>query len=116
MNPYFYLFYRFNRFLNKKGDNEWGPIAAMTLFPGWNIGLVYITFLPVTKENFDGAYKITLIIILCSLFALNSFLFLNKKRVSRILEHYRKESLTNAKIGSLLVILYILVSLGLLFL
>ncbi len=37
MNPYYYMFYKLSRFLNEKGNNEWGPIAAMTWFNGWYI-------------------------------------------------------------------------------
>lgn len=115
MNPYFYIFYKFNNFLNKKRNNEWGPIAAMTLFPGWNIGLAYITFLPITKENFDGTYKIILIIILGSLFFFNSVLFLNKKRVKEIILRYGKESKQQHNMGNIMVILYAILSIGIVF-
>lgn len=115
-NPYYYLFYRLNRFYNKKGDNEWGPIYGISLFPGWNIGIAYIAILRVIKEDFDGIYKTNLIVILASLFILNSILFLNKKRVNGIMVRYEKESHTSKRIGGWLIILYVLVSLGLVFL
>ena len=116
MNLYFYLFYKFNRFLNKNRDNEWGPIGAMTFFLGLNIGMAYIMFFQITKENFDGTHKAILITILASLFFFNSILFLNRSRVNRITERYEKESRTSKRIGGCLIVLYILLSFGLVFL
>ncbi|PHS65756.1 MAG: hypothetical protein COB12_06705 [Flavobacterium sp.] len=113
MNPYFYFFYRLNQFFNKKDNNEWGPIFGVSVFIGWNIGIVYISILPITQENFGGFYKNNLIIILVCLFIFNSILFLNKKRVSSIMERYGKESLTSRKIGGFLIVLYVALSLGL---
>lgn len=115
-NAYFYLFYKLTQVLNKKGNNESGPVFGISIFTACNLSFVYRKVLPVTKENFEGIYKYSYIVLLVSIYIINTILFYNKKRVSRILERYRKESLTNARIGSLLVILYILVSLGLLFL
>lgn len=112
MNIYFYLFYKFNRILNKNEDNEWGPIGAMTFFLGLNIGMAYIMFFRITRENFDGTYKVILIIILASLFVFNSILFLNKTRVNRIMKRYEKESRTSKRIGGWLMVLYILLSFG----
>ena len=113
MNPYYYLFYRFNQYLNKKKDNEWGVIYAMTVLPGWNIIIIYINTLPITQENLDGTYKTILIVIACAFFILNSVLFLNKTRVSRIMKRYQNESETSRKIGGVIIILYIIFSVGL---
>lgn len=113
MSPYYYLFYKLSRFLNKKGNNEWGPVYAISLLIGWNIGMVYIKVLPITGENFIGGYKIVLIVILVSLFITNCVLFLNKKRVKEIMNRYKGESETSRKIGNFLVILYVVLSLGL---
>ena len=112
-NPYYYLFYRFNQFLNKKKDNEWGVIYAMAVLPGWNIIFIYIKLFNITQENSEGRFKIILIIILASLFIMNSILFLNKKRINRIMERYGKESQVRKKIGGVIIILYIIFSVGL---
>ncbi len=113
MNPYYYFFYRLSNFFNKNKTNEWGPIFGISIFPGWNIGILYRLILPITKENFDGFYKITLILILATLFITNSILFLNKNRVSRIIQQYSKESQAIRRIRGYIVILYIILSIGL---
>lgn len=112
-NPYYYLFYKLTRFLNKKNNNEWGVIYGQSLLIGWNIIFSYIKIFNITQENSQGKFKIILIIILSSLFVTNSILFLNKKRVERIMERYQNELKTNRKIGNFLVILYVALSLGL---
>jgi len=113
MNPYYYLFYKLTRFLNKKGNNEWGPVYALSVLIGWNIGMAFIKVLPITHENFISKYKTVLIIIFVSLFITNCILFLNKKRVKEIINRYQVESETSRKIGNFLVILYVVFSLGL---
>jgi hypothetical protein len=115
MNLYYYLFYRLSGFLNKKGTNEWGPIGALTLFVGWNIGILYIKVLPITKENFIGNYKTGLIIIVIALFITNSILFLNKKRNQEIMGRFKNESLRSKQRGSFLVILYMVLTIGTIF-
>lgn len=42
MNPYFYLFYRLSRFLNRSGKNEMAPIYAITILVGMNVSLLYV--------------------------------------------------------------------------
>jgi hypothetical protein len=113
MNPYYYLFYKLFRFLNKKNNNEWGPVYAISVLVGWNIGLAYVKVLPITRENLIGGYKTVLITILVFLFIANCFLFLNKKRVKEIVNRYKLETERNRKIGNFLVILYVVLSLGL---
>ena len=113
MNPYYYLFYKLNLFLNKKGDNEWGPIGAITLFIGWNIVIVYVNLFDINEKNLNSIYKTILIIISILLFMTNSILFSNKQRVSNIINHYNSESERSSKIGTFLVILYVALSLGL---
>lgn len=113
MNPYYYLFYKLSRFLNKKGNNEWGPVYAISVLIGWNIGMAYIKILPITRENFIGSYKTVLVMILVSLFIANCILFLNKKKVKAIMSRYKGESETKRKVGSFLVILYVILSLAL---
>lgn len=113
MNPYYYLFYKFNCFLNRKGDNEWGPIGAITLFIECNIIIPYVKLFHINEKNLNGIYKIILIIICILLFMTNSILFSNKMRVAEIKKRYNGESEINRKIGSFLVILYVALSLGL---
>lgn|SRR5690554_3961783 len=114
-NPYYYLFYRFNQFLNKKRDNEWGPIFGISVLIGWNFGVIFRKILPITKENFDGPYKYSAILLAILIFIFNSVLFLNKERIGKITERYGNESQTSKRIGGWLVVFYILLSLGLVF-
>ncbi len=107
MNIYYYLFYKLSGVLNKKGKNEWGPIAAITFLISLNIGLTYINIFPVTSENFVKGHKTILIIVGVLLFLLNTFLFLNKKRCREIQKRYQGESLRSKRIGNFVVLLYI---------
>ncbi len=111
MNPYYYLFYKLTQFLNKKGNNEWGPIGAITLLVELNIGVLYVKYFSVDRNNFNE-HKVTLIIIFAFIFILNTILFLNKKRTKKINEHYQNESKRRRNTGSFLVILYVIFSLG----
>lgn len=113
MNPYYYLFYKFTRFLNRKGDNEWGPIGAVTLFVGWNIVIVYVKLFNVNEHNLNGIFKTILIIISILLFITNAILFTNERRVGEIINSYKGESETCRIVGNVVVILYVVSSLGL---
>ena len=113
MNPYYYLFYKLNHFLNKKGDNEWGPIGAITLFIECNIIIPYVILFHINEKNLNGIYKIILILMFILIFITNSILFSNKRRVAEIKNRYIGESESNRKIGNLLVGVYAFVSLGL---
>lgn len=113
MNPYYYLFYKLNLFLNKKGNNENGPIFVLSILIGWNIGIAYIKVFPVTQNNYQSGYKFGIIAIAIILFIINYFLFLDKNRVKEIMSRYKGESETSRKIGNSLVILYVALSLGL---
>lgn len=111
MTPYYYLFYKFSRFLNKKGNNEWGAIYALTVLIGWNVGIIYIKVLPINLENFKSSYKYGLIGFVAVLFIANAILFLNKKRVKDIMSRYKGETERDRKMGNFLVILYVILSL-----
>jgi hypothetical protein len=110
MNLYYYLFYRLSCFLNKKNNNEWGPIGGLTFLIGLNIGLIYINIFPVTNENFKASHKTLLLVLFISLFIINSVLFLNKKRVQEIRKRFKNESIKSKRIGSILVLLYSVVT------
>lgn len=114
MNPYYYLFYKLSCFLNKKGNNEMGPIYALTVLIGWNVVVIYVNLFHITEENSKGIYKTILIVIAITLFITNAILFLNRKRVKEIMSRYKEETERSRKVGSFLVILYIVLSLGLL--
>lgn len=115
MNIYYYLFYKVSQALNKKGNNELGPIAALTFFTFINIIVIYVNILPVSKENFNQGYKTGLLIIGIILFVTNSLLFLNKKRSKLIKNHYMNESPMSRMTGNFLVILYVVLTIGLIF-
>ncbi|MBG43074.1 MAG: hypothetical protein CL530_03810 [Aequorivita sp.] len=115
MNPYYYLFYRLNQFFNKENNNEWGPIFGISVFLGWNLVIVYITILPITEANYNGAFKTIFIIILALIFLVNSILFLNKKRLKEIMDYSNKESKSARKLYGSYIIIYILISFGLIF-
>lgn len=112
MNPYYYLFYKLNLFLNKKGDNQWGPIGGVTLFIECNIIVPYVKFLHIDEANVNGIYKIILIIFFVAIFITNAVIFSNKRRVSNILDRYKNESDMSRIMGNSLVVLYVALSLG----
>lgn len=111
MNIYYYLFYKLSSTLNKKENNEWGPIGAITFLISLNIGLTYINIFPVTSENFVGVHKTILIVVGIIVFVLNTILFLNKNRFRKIMGRYKGESLKSKRIGSFLVIMYVAITL-----
>jgi|18_taG_2_1085343.scaffolds.fasta_scaffold04370_2 uncharacterized membrane protein len=115
MNPYYYLFYRLNQFFNKNNNNEWGPIFGISVFLGWNLVVIYITILPITKANYEDAYKTIFIVILALIFIVNSILFLNNKRLKEIMDYSNKESKSARKLYGFFIIIYILISFGLIF-
>ncbi len=112
MNPYYYLFYKLSRFLNKKGNNDWGPVYALSVLVGWNIVVIYVNIFHITERNSKGVHKTLLIMIGIALFIANSILFLNKKRIKAIISIYKGEFGRSRKVGNFLVILYILLSLA----
>ena len=112
MNPYYYLFYKLSSFLNKKGNNEMGPIFAISVLIGWNIVVIFVILFSITEENSQGLNKTVLIIVFIILFATNCILFLKKKRVIEIEKRYKNESNTSRKVGNFLVILYVALSAG----
>lgn len=113
MNPYYYLFYKLSRTLNKKGNNEWGPIYALSVLVGWNIVIVYVNLFHITEANSNGIYKTILVVIAIALFITNAILFLNKQRVKEITNRFKGETERSRKTGNLLVILYVIMSLAL---
>ncbi len=113
MNPYYYLFFKLTRFLNKKGNNEWGVIFAISGLIGWNFVLAYVKFFNITQEESAGTYKVILIIIGILLFSTNALLFTNKNRVEKIVKRYQNESIVRKKLGSIAVLLYAILTISL---
>ena len=112
MNPYYYLYYKISRILNKKGNNEWGAMYALSFLIFINLIVVYVNVFHVTKENFkSGGYKISLIIIGIVLFITNYALFLHKNKYKQIIKRYEKETLRRQKIGSFFVVMYFILTL-----
>lgn len=114
MNPYYYLFYKISKLANKKGNNEWGPIFGITVLIGYNISVVYSKCININRDSYAN-HKPYLIILYSMLFVINSILFLNKSRVKRIMERYGKESSKNRILGGALIILYVAISIILIF-
>src|SRR5699024_931683 len=86
MNPYYYLFYKLNRFLNKKGNNEWGPIGGLTFLLQLNIIFIYSFTFKHFNLSLKNTYKVYIFISIFSLlFIFNFFFFLNKKRINYII-------------------------------
>lgn len=112
MNPYYYLYYKISRILNKKGNNEWGAMFAISFLIFINLIVIYINVFHVTKENFNSSgYKTGLIIIGIVLFITNYALFLYKNKYKQIIKRYEKETLRSRRIGSFLVITYFILTL-----
>lgn len=115
MNPYFYVFYKLSNLLNKKGNNKRGPINALTLLVLIDICFIYIKVFDISQSNAKEIYKIGIIIISISLFLINNYLFLYNDRYREIQAKYSKEGIKQKKIGSILVIFYVIVTFGTLF-
>lgn len=115
MNPYYYLFYRLNRLLNRKGNNEWGPVMGLNMLLSLNIVVIYANVMQALGTGSTTWHKIPLGLIGAVVIIANMVLFLNKARVREIMERFQGESKTSARLGSLAVLLYALVSLALIF-
>jgi hypothetical protein len=111
MNPYYYLFYKLSRFLNKNGNNEMGPIYAVTIVLVMNIVFIYVKIFNIANGNTHTAYKVILGMVIVFVFISNTILFQNKKRVKEIKARFNGETDRGCKIGNFLIILYVLLSL-----
>jgi|SRR5699024_1562216 len=109
MNPYYYLFYKINRILNKKGDNEMGPIFGVTVLIGWNFALIYNKTSIVNMSIFES-HKPYIIVFVITIFIINIILFSNKKRVNRIEERYKNESKMHKITGNVVVLIYVILT------
>ncbi len=113
MNPYYYLFYRLSRFYNRKGNNPIGPIGAISVLIGLNALVVYSWILPIMQERAQGINTKGYMALALAIIIANSFLFLNKRRVGEIMIRYSDESVRSRRIGGFLVIVYVVLTVGL---
>lgn len=90
-----------------------GPIYAITIIFLMNIVFIYVKLFHITKANSHGLYKVILGIVIVCVFITNAILFQNKNRIKEIMARYKNESDASRKMGNLLVILYVVLSLGL---
>ncbi len=117
MNPYYYLYYKISRILNKKGNNAWGAMYALSLLIYINIIVIFVNVFHVTKENFIiSGFKIGFIIIGIILFVTNYAIFLHKNKYKHIIKRFEKETSRSRRIGSLLTIIYFVLTLFSIFL
>lgn len=117
VNPYYYLYYKLSCFLNKKGDNRSGPVYVLSFLIGLNILFIYAiiskSFEIELRPNDKHVYAF-LILFLCFLY-FNKYVFLYKKKDLVIVDHFKNKSLASKKLGTFLVICYIILSIILLF-
>lgn len=107
INPYYYIFYRFNLVLNKRGDNQWGTISAISFFTTLYLMIIFGTLFDINQGS-SSQDKSLLVVIGLAVFGLNSVLFLDSNRVNRIMESYRHESANKGKIRAFFVLAYII--------
>lgn len=110
MNIYYYFFYKISGVLNKKGNNDLGPIVAITFFPIATTIPILVYFIPDDVTNLKNIYGVGIVIFCLLFYILNSVLFLNKKRRREIQKRFQGESLLSKRIGNFAVLLFIIIS------
>lgn len=115
MNIYYYFFYKISEVLNKKGNNEWGPIAAITFFPLISTTPIIVMFIPDDITDLKNIYGFGLFTFASAFFIINTVLFLNKKRRREIQQRFKGESLRNKRIGNFIVLLFIIFAIACIF-
>jgi hypothetical protein len=110
MNPYYYLFYKINFALNKKGNYVLGPIAAITSLLAINFVFLFDSIIKNVYnelEEFSFAIIITFVAIV---YIINLVLFADKKRVKKINLSFQGESKKRKYFGNFLVTIYVLLT------
>jgi hypothetical protein len=115
MNIYYYFFYKVSGVLNKKGNNDLGPIVAITFFPLATTIPILVYFIPGDVTNLKNIYGIGIVIFCLLFYILNSVLFLNKKRCREIQKRFQGESLLSKRIGNFVVLIYIVFAIASIF-
>lgn len=110
MNIYDYLFYRISGVLNKKHNNEWGVMYALSFLIYVNLIEFYVAAFSISSKNFNHGYKVGIIIIGILIFIGNYFIFLHKDRYKKIENKYRNEPVRKKKIRGILIGLYIVIT------
>lgn len=113
MNIYYYLFYKIYRFTQRLGnyDVAFSAMLGFSFLLFLDINTIYISVFPVTNINFNNHYRTPLIILYIIVFIINYFLFIYKKRYKEIEKQFKNESTKNKRIGSIIVIVYVIISL-----
>lgn len=115
MNIYYYLFYRISAVLNKKHNNEWGVMYALSFLIYVNLIEFYVAIFNISSRNFNHGYKVGIIVIGILLFVGNYFIFLHKDRYKKIESKFRNEPVRKKKIRGVLIIVYIVITFLLVF-
>lgn len=115
MNIYYYFFHKISGVLNKKGNNEWGPIATITFFPLVSTVPVIVWLIPDDITDLKNIYGSGLFAFALAFFVFNSILFLNKKRCREIQRRFQGESIQSKRIGNIIVLLYIIFAIACIF-
>lgn len=110
MNPYHYLFYRLSRVLNKKGNNEMGPIQGVSLLFTLNVTAIFIKVMGPIPDHLRMGAKVALGLLLVVLYILNFYSFGNEHKAMRIVNRYKRESDLHRRIGGVAVLLYVVIS------
>jgi hypothetical protein len=114
--PYYYLFFKLNRLFNKKENNIWGVIYAQSFLIYINVILIYISVFHVTRYNFHLGHKAIVIVLGIVIFLVNLILFLPKNRHQKLVRDFEEKSTLGKKLGNFIIILYISITIILIFL
>ena len=88
-------------------DKAMCALCTLELLNILKIGLTF-KFIPITGEGLDSYYKVEVIVMCLILLAINSYLFLRKKKYLEIEKRFNKESKTQKLVGDIVVSLYAL--------
>jgi len=112
MNPYDYFFYRIYCFgIRLKTDSsEFSGITTISLFLSFNV----LLFRKITGIELIHS-KIQVAILYIGIFAINLFYFYWKKKYLRIIDKFEKESKIQKRVSIFLSLLYMFLSVYLLF-
>jgi len=119
MNFYKYLFYKLYSFVksvDKRKGAEWGAMNALSILVLTNVGILHNKLFSVAKGSYTSNWKIPLILIGVLIYATNYLLFVHKNGFASIEKQYKNETPTKRRIGTFIVILYLLLTLVSIFL
>jgi hypothetical protein len=115
---YDYFFYELFCFAKKtpsKDDAEWTTIISISLLQGFNIDVLlkgnFEIFSNIRKNVFFSDYKIMFIFLLI----INYFVFIYNGRYKNIVNYYQMENDENFIYGKSIILIYVILSILLLF-